>query len=344
MPPCSCTVSPATTAQAVGAVRLRGVCARGQRTEQARAVGSVRGDVRRGRGRRRPRRRARHLDQHEQVGHPVLERLERADRAPELHALLAVGDRHVEAALRDADLHRGREGRRHQGEPLRRRGRHVEVTQPQRGVQRLAPRGRHRRRGQSRGARDQHHVGPGVEHERRLDDHGRRPPGRDPGQQLLAQRVRIRPAAAPRSRPTLPAGERGPASGRPPRAPPRSRRATRPRRRTPRARREPPRRPARTAPATGRRRTRRRSRPPPAPPGCPPAARAGRAASWRAPAAPRCAPSARLRARGEVLEQHRPVVRRGAPRRDQRPHREDPAAQVELARVADRAVHLQRRA
>ena len=57
--------------------------------------------------RRRPGRRAAHLEQHQHVGHPVLERLEGADRAAELHPLLAVGDRHVQRPGGQAGLQRG---------------------------------------------------------------------------------------------------------------------------------------------------------------------------------------------------------------------------------------------
>ena len=76
--------------------------------------------------RRGPRRRAGHLDQHQQVGHPVLERLEGADRPAELHPLLGVGDGHLERPAR-TDRPRGRPrrphrpGRRARAQPARRR-------------------------------------------------------------------------------------------------------------------------------------------------------------------------------------------------------------------------------
>ena len=60
--------------------------------------------------RRRPAGRARHLQQHEHLGHPVLEGLEGADRSAELHPVLGVGHRHVDGARHQADLERARTG------------------------------------------------------------------------------------------------------------------------------------------------------------------------------------------------------------------------------------------
>ena len=55
--------------------------------------------------------RARDLGAHEHVGAQVLDRLERADRAVELHPLLRVRDRQLGAAVGQAELERGRERR-----------------------------------------------------------------------------------------------------------------------------------------------------------------------------------------------------------------------------------------
>ena len=61
--------------------------------------------------------RPRRLHRDVQVGHPVLERLEAADRAAELHAVLGVFDGQVQALGGGADLLGGQQDRGDVGEP-----------------------------------------------------------------------------------------------------------------------------------------------------------------------------------------------------------------------------------
>jgi site-specific DNA recombinase len=94
-----------------GPVGLRAV-GLGQRRQQG-SVGGV--PVPGGRGRER--RRSRRLDQHEQVREPVLDRLERPDRAPELHPGRHVLDGQLQAPLGAADLVRRHRGGGQVGQP-----------------------------------------------------------------------------------------------------------------------------------------------------------------------------------------------------------------------------------
>ena len=99
MPPCICTAS-----------------ARPSRTPRWRRPGPARPTVGDGLGDRVVDDRARGLHRDVQIGHPVLERLEAADRPAELHAVLGVLDGQIQAALRRADLLGGQQDRRGVGE------------------------------------------------------------------------------------------------------------------------------------------------------------------------------------------------------------------------------------
>ena len=195
--------------------------------------------------RRRPGRRPAHLDQHEHVGHPVLERLEGADRPAELDPLLAVVDRHLQGPGRQAGLERG-----HADGPdqLGAGPRGGAVADP--GAARASRRAR--RMVWSIDGSQSAWLDAGSSSSRSSSRTASRTvawsansagpssraivatsPGRDPGEQPLLgvlvgageQRLRWRPAR--------PAGGRGPASGRAPPARPSTRTARTRRRRTP---------------------------------------------------------------------------------------------------------------
>ena len=185
MPPCSWTVSAAILVERVGAVRLR--------------------DVRELLGvRRRPVDRAydaahdaerRHLDQHQHVGHPVLERLERADRPAELHPLLAVGDRHLERPGRQAGRERGdADGADQLGAGASGRGRRRSASPPPTSSRRRKPDGLVHRRQPVRVTRRRIELDQAVV--------GGRDAGRWPGRRRatgLARRRRTRRPRRPRS-------------------------------------------------------------------------------------------------------------------------------------------------
>ena len=338
MPPCSCTVSEATWSRARSSRSARPPRAgRGPRHALRRLL-----DVRRGGRRRAPGGRPRRLDEHEHVGHPVLERLERADRPAELHPLLAVGDRHVQArcaaptwsALVSAQA-TSRSGPSSAAPVARPRPREMvwsraptfstsgETTVT---LQFVLP---------------QHDRGRGaVEHELAGDQRGDLTGG-DPGQQsafsssepptssaavaiAVARRGVGREVASELLEDDGRLDERGPEAvvllgDRP----------------------APPRRSARTAPAIALRRTRSRTPWQRAPPRCRCACRA----VTRTIAASSSCSSVRakcIRPSPVATSDPAAVVRRIAPRADQGTDPVDPQAQVELGGVADRAVHLQR--
>ena len=283
MPPCSCTVSDGDLVQGVGAV---GPGHRRAPPQDARRLLARLAHVLRRGGRGRPGGRAGRLDEHEQVGHPVLERLERADRPAELHPLLAVGHGHVQAALGRPDLDgRGERPGDVEQRPGVRRPRRSRCPSPETRPSRrvwsrepttstVASSSRSRRPSSSRSTSS----AVGVEHQVVEGERGDRARA-DRGQQVVARHlVGVRPGRR-RWRSRWPAAVTGRGCGRAPRARSRSRRARRRSRRTPRARAAPPRPPARTSPATAPRRTRPRTPSRRGRPRCRCACRAGRARS-----------------------------------------------------------------
>ena len=117
MPPCICTASAATLVKASLAAT------RASAADVADGSAMARFD-------HRPRR----LHRDVQVGHPVLERLEAADRAAELNPVLGVFDGQVETLRRGADLLGGHQDRRGVGQ--------AGIGADVRGVLRLDPRQR----------------------------------------------------------------------------------------------------------------------------------------------------------------------------------------------------------
>ncbi len=145
-----------------------------------------------------------HLQQDQQVGHPVLEGLEGADRAAELHPLLRVGDGHVQAASGaptwsavTSAVATSRSGCAASpiGSPCR------SPAQPEGRVEGRP--GRSRSDPQERSSPSaKHDVGGGtVEHEpAAVLDTSRELAGSDPGEQLVPRVRRSRGGAAPRWR------------------------------------------------------------------------------------------------------------------------------------------------
>ena len=137
---------------------------------------------------------------HPHVGEPVLERLEGADRPGELPPFLHVGDGHVEAALRGAELlggehgRAGGQGRRHRlgGDRTDRHGpgwhvRQGQVAQGPGGVQRDHGRpGDARRTGVDRVEAERHAVGG---HQQHVGEQRVRDTGHGSGQPRLAGRA-----------------------------------------------------------------------------------------------------------------------------------------------------------